>query len=291
MSTSTAEPEIRERRLRQGPPIIVVSGGTGASGELLARTVLAQFPDCQVPIAIETRVLNQDRVLQAVQKASGIPGAIIVHTMVNRDARELLISEAAQAGVVTFDLVGPLLEHLERALDAEPLGQPGLYYQLHKAQIDRVDAIEFTVAHDDGKRAEDLPTAEIVLIGVSRAGKTPMSMYLSMMGWRVSNVPFVPDVPLPEELALVDGRRIVGLTIEPAQLLIHRKVRAVRTGIPEGSYIDREAVVAELRAANHYFYRHDIPVVDTTGKPIETCAEEIAALVERRLAHELAKRS
>ena len=270
--------------LKQGPPIFVVSGGTGATGELLARTVLAQFPGASVPLRVETRVLNNERVREVVARAAGIPGAIILHTMVNRTCRHLLMVEASKAGIVTFDLAGPLLEHLGRELAMEPLGQPGLYRQLHKSYFDRIEAIEFTVAHDDGKRVEELPKAEIVLIGVSRVGKTPLSMYLSMLGWKTANIPFVPVVSMPEELKQVDVRRIVGLMIEPSQLVTHRKVRQQRMGIDDGTYIDRDEVRDELRAANHFFYQHQIPVVDTTNKPIETSAEEIAAIVARRMA-------
>jgi regulator of PEP synthase PpsR (kinase-PPPase family) len=269
--------------LKQGPPIFVVSGGTGATGELLARTVLAQFPHVSVPLHIETHVLGPEQVHRVVAQAAGIPGAIIVHTMVNSDCRHLLAVEASRAGVVTFDLASPLLEHLSRELGTPPLGQPGLYRQLHKSYFDRIEAIEFTVAHDDGKRVDDLPKAEIVLIGVSRVGKTPLSMYLSMLGWKTANVPFVPEVPMPEELKQCDMRRVVGLIIEPAQLMVHRKVRAERTGIPEGSYVDREEVRDEIRSAQHFFAKHGITVVDTTNKPIETSAEEIASLVARRM--------
>ncbi len=269
--------------LKQGPPIFVVSGGTGATGELLARTVLAQFPHVSVPLHIETHVLGAEQVHRVVARAAGIPGAIILHTMVNKDCRHLLAVEASRAGVVTFDLASPLLEHLSRELGILPLGQPGLYRHLHKSYFDRIEAIEFTVAHDDGKRSEDLPKAEIILIGVSRVGKTPLSMYLSMLGWKTANVPFVPEVPMPEELKQCDMRRVVGLIIEPAQLMVHRKVRAERTGIPEGSYIDRDEMREEIRSAQHFFAKHGVTVVDTTNKPIETSAEEIASLVARRM--------
>jgi [pyruvate, water dikinase]-phosphate phosphotransferase / [pyruvate, water dikinase] kinase len=274
----------RVTQIKQGPPIFIVSGGTGATAELLARTVLAQFPNVNVPLRVETRVLNDERVREVVARAAGIPGAIILHTMVNRACRHLLMVEASKAGVVTFDLTSPLLEHLSRELNMAPLGQPGLYRQLHRSYFDRIEAIEFTVAHDDGKRVEDLPKAEIVLIGVSRVGKTPLSMYLSMLGWKTANVPFVTSVPMPEALFSTDMRRVVGLMIEPHQLVTHRKVRQERMGMEEGSYIDRDEVRDELRAANHFFYQHEIPVVDTTNKPIETSAEEIAAIVARRIA-------
>ena len=122
-----------------------------------------------------------------------------------------------------------------------------------------------------------------MLIGVSRVGKTPLSMYLSMLGWKTANVPFVPEVPMPDELRACDMRRVVGLIIEPMQLVMHRKVRAERTNIPEGSYIDRHEVRDEVRSAQHFFAKHGITVVDTTNKPIETSAEEIASLVARRM--------
>ncbi len=270
------------KELKPGPPIFVVSGGTGATGDLLARTVLAQFPDVNVQIHVETKVVSEDRVHEVVKMATGIPGAIILHTMVNRNFRRLLVTEAARAGIVTFDLAGPLEEHLSRELAMPPQQMPGLYHQMRRAYFDRVEAIEFTVAHDDGKRVEDLAKAEIVLLGVSRVGKTPLSMYLSILGWKTANVPFVPGVPPPPELDQVDPHKVVGLVIEPAQLMSHRRYRASRSGIREQGYVDRQTVIDEMRAANHYYYQRGYHVVDTTDKPIETSAEEIISLITRR---------
>jgi len=270
------------RAVRKGPPIFVVSGGTGATGDLLARTVLAQFPDVDVPLHVETKVVSEARVHDVIQRATGIPGAIILHTMVSRDLRHLLVNEAARAGIATFDLAGPLEEHLSRELGMPPLQQPGLYHQMRRAYFERVEAIEFTVAHDDGKRVDDLPAAEIVLLGISRVGKTPLSMYLSVLGWKTANIPFVPGVPPPPELKLVSPQKVVGLVIEPSQLITHRRYRASRSGIPEQGYVDRQSVVAEMRAANHFYYQQGFHIVDTTDKPIETSAEEIISLITRR---------
>ena len=269
--------------LKQGPPIFVVSGSTGATGELLARTVLAQFPDVNVPLEIERRVVTAEQIRTIIARAAEFPGAIILHTMVNLSLRHLLIEEASVAGVMTFDLSGPLQEHLSLELDMPPLGQPGRFHQINRAYFDRVQAIEFTVSHDDGQRVEDLDKAEIILLGVSRVGKTPLSMYLSVMGWKVANVPMTPPVAPPAELLKVDRRRVVGLTIEAAQLLTHRRARAQRTGIPAGDYMKLQAIVEEMREVTHFFYRHGFAVVDTTDKPIESSAEEITALVTRRL--------
>ena len=272
--------ESRITQLTQGPPLYIVSGGTGASGELLARTVLAQFSNVDVPLLVKPHVLNTTQVEAVIDEVAHANGAII-HTMVNGECRRHLIELAAARGIYAVDLTAGLLEHLEAELGQEALGHPGLYRRLHRTYFDRVAAIEYAVAHDDGKRPQDLPSADIVLLGVSRVGKTPLSMYLSILGWKTANIPFVLGIPLPEELAAVDRHRIVGLMIEPGQLTTHRRWRQTRTGIPEGDYVARQSVVEELRAANHYFHKEGIPVVNITQKPIETSADEVVGHVTR----------
>ena len=261
-------------------PIFVVSGGMGATGELLARTVLAQFKQANVPINIKAHIHEPHQVADAVMQAAQA-GGLIVHTMVNDARRQNLSELAAEQNVPAFDIAGPLLAHLSRELGQEPLGEPGLYRRLHAAYYDRIAAIDFAVAHDDGKRVEDLPDAEIVLIGASRVGKTPLSMYLSMLGWKVANIPLVMEVPPPDELFMVDRARVFGLTIEPSQLLRHRQSRRPHLGIDRGAYFNRNRIAEELRAANHLFYKHKYTVIDVTDKPIETTSEEIIGAVSR----------
>jgi regulator of PEP synthase PpsR (kinase-PPPase family) len=264
-----------------GPPIFIVSGGTGATGELLARTVLAQFPDVKSPLHIEPHVYTDEQIDDVVERTVAENG-VIVHTLVDHQCRQTLSEAATRAGVWHFDLAGPLLNYLAGVLRQTPLGQPGRYRQLHQSYFDRVEAIEFAVAHDDGKRIEELPLAEIVLVGVSRVGKTPLSMYLSFQGWKVANVPIVPSVPPPEELFAVKPGRVVGLIVEPGQLIRHRRTRLLHVGAPSGSYVERDPVVEELRAVRHFFARHQIPVIDSSDKPIETCADEVIKLITRR---------
>jgi len=265
-----------------GAPIFVLSGGTGATGDLLARTVLAQFR-VQAPIVIIGNVISEEDVVAAVDRAASAHGCI-VHTMVNTRLRELLAQCAAERGVVSFDLAGPLIQHLSTELDQQPLGVPGLYRQQQIAYFRRVEAIEFTVAHDDGKRSEDLPKADIVLLGPSRCGKTPLSMYLSMIGWKVANIPIVPFVEPPAELARVDRRRVVALLIAPAQLLAHRKWRQQRLGTDEGIYTNRASVIEELREYNHYVFSHGYATVDVTDKPIESSGDEVIAVIASQVS-------
>lgn len=263
------------------PTIYLLSGATGASGELLVRTVLAQFRGA-VPVAIVPHVLSLQQVEEAVDQARNASG-LIVHTFVDDNLRRATAEIAARAGVTAIDLVGPLLEHLSVVLGEAPAGKPGLYRQQREKYFERVEAIEFSVAHDDGQRIEELPQAEIVLVGVSRAGKTPLSMYLSVMGWKVANVPLVPELPPPPVLLEVDPRRVVGLTIEPGQLIAHRRWRQTHLGVVTTDYTSAAAIYDEVEEARRFCRRHGFAIVDVTDKPIESSAEEVIATVTRRL--------
>ncbi len=270
----------RRDKHKKASPVFVLSGGTGTTGELLARTVLAQFKHVNVPIEIKAHIHEPHQVADAVKQAAEA-GGLIIHTMVNDAQRQSLVRLAAKYNVPAFDIAGPLLDYLCKVFQQEPAGEPGLYRRLHAAYYGRIDAIDFAVAHDDGKRVADLPNAEIMLIGVSRVGKTPLSMYLSMLGWRVANLPLIMEVPPPNELFAVDCGRVFGLTIEPSQLLRHRQSRGPHLGIEQGAYFDRNRIADELRAANHLFYKHKFTVIDVTDKPIETTSEEIIGSVSR----------
>lgn len=270
------------KRTASPPPIYVVSGGVGASGEQLVQTVLAQFPDHHVQVITIGNVRQVTPIKRVVAQAKR-SGGIIAHTLVDNRLRSTLIDLARDEGVTAIDLIGTLLSRLEHMLKRKALGQPGLYRQFHRAYFERVSAIEFAMAHDDGLHPADWPKADIVLVGVSRAGKTPLSMYLAVLGWKVANVPLVPEVPPPPELFKLDRGRVIGLTVRPDQLLIFREQRYARLGISAPiDYIDPRRIAAEVQAALHVFHRERFAVVDVTDKPIETSADEIIKLIELR---------
>ena len=131
---------------------------------------------------------------------------------------------------------------------------------------------------------DELPQAEIVLVGVSRSGKTPLSMYLAVMGWKVANVPLIRELPPPPILAEIDPRRVVGLTVEPGQLIAYRKWRQAHLGAGgESPYTDGAAIYDEVLEARRFCQRRGFAIVDVTDKPIESCAEEVTGHVTRRL--------
>lgn len=268
------------------PPIYIVSGGTGASGDQLVHTVLAQFPESDVQVITLGHVRHLEQVEDVVVQAAAT-GGTIVHTMVDARLRRALTRLAQEWNVAAIDLMGALLSRFTDVLGQEPVGHPGLYRQLHQAYFERVAAIDFAMAHDDGKNPEGWPQADIMLVGVSRVGKTPLSMYLSVLGWKVANVPLVMGLPPPPELFQLDRRRVIGLNIEPAQLLVHRQQRQRRLGAPGPSaYTDPAAIYEEVEAARQVFRRGGFSIIDVTDKPIETSADEIIERITRRFEGE-----
>lgn len=263
------------------PVIYLVTGGIGASGEQLVHTVLAQFPKESVRVITIANIRQTEQIADVLDQA-GQSGGLVVHTLVDAALRKWLVDQAPQFHAEAIDLMGPLSEWVSRKTGLQPLGQPGLYRQLNRQYFDRVDAIEYSMAHDDGKQPQGWPRAEAVLVGVSRVGKTPLSLYLAVLGWKVANYPFVPTVPPPDILFTLDPRRVIGLTIEPGQLIQYRRQRQQQLGVSGSSaYFDPKAVFEEVEDAERVFRRSGFTIVDMTDKTIELGADEIIRRLSR----------
>lgn len=263
------------------PPIYIISGGAGASGEQVVHTALAQFPGKQVLVITFPHIRRPEQVDDVIAQAKK-NHATVVHTLVEEPLRQYTITRAQENSITALDLIGSLLTHLAQVLGQQPLGHPGLYRRLHKDYFERVSAIEYTMAHDDGKSPQGWPQADMILLGVSRAGKTPLSLYLSVLGWKVANIPVVADIPLPKDIYLVDRRRVIGLYIEAGQLLLHRQQRQSHLGAPGPTdYTDPQKILEEVEMAKSTFRRNSFSVIDVTDKPIESGADEAIRIIER----------
>jgi [pyruvate, water dikinase]-phosphate phosphotransferase / [pyruvate, water dikinase] kinase len=264
------------------PPVLVVSGGVGASGEHILNTLLAQFPETQVPVITYGNVRTVEQLDEVIAKARE-SGGLVVHTLIDSALRTQLVEKARHESVEAVDLMGELIAWVSNRYGKQPLGVPGLYRQLHKDYFERVSAIEFSMRHDDGKEPDGWSRADIVLAGVSRTGKTPISIYLSVLGWKVANVPLVSEIPTPAGLTQLDPKRVIGLTIDPGQLLLHRQHRQSQLGAPGGSgYVDPAKIYEEIQQSRKFFRRSGFAIVNVTDKPIETCADEIIRTITRQ---------
>jgi regulator of PEP synthase PpsR (kinase-PPPase family) len=263
------------------PTIFVVSGGIGSSGERVVHTLLAQFPEDAVQVITVGSVRHPEQITEALSQAQKT-GALVVHTLVDPALRDHLLRESRKLHVQAVDLMGPIMEWVTAQTGVTPLAQPGHYRQLHLQYFERVAAIDFALAHDDGKNPDGWPQAQAVLIGVSRVGKTPLSMYLAVLGWKVANVPLVPQIPPSQRLFSLDPQRVIGLTVEPGQLLEYRTRRQRLLGAPGASpYAAPQAIFEEVEEALRIFRKGRFKIVDMTDKTIEQGADEII----RHLSH------
>jgi regulator of PEP synthase PpsR (kinase-PPPase family) len=249
------------------------------------QAALAQFAGADVQVELRPGVRKAKKVRKLVREAAAANGTI-VHTLAVPKLREVMFEEGRAWNVVTIDLMGPLVARLSDCLELAPMAQPGLLAQLDERYLQRIEAIDFAVRHDDGRNPDELAQAELVLVGVSRTSKTPISIFLAYRGWRVANVPIVMDMDLPQSLDGVERARVVVLTIDPERLVLLRRARASRMGrgltldYASMGHVERELDWAELLLRRRRWAR-----VDVTNKSIEECAAEIMALQRRRMDH------
>jgi len=261
--------------------IYAISDGSGNTAEGVLRAALTQYENPQVVITRYGGVRSASRVREIVAEAKKT-GGFIVHTLVSKELRRTILTEGRAANVDTIDLMGPMFARLSELLATQPRAMPGLFQSFDPAYQLRIEAIDYTVRHDDGQNAHELDKADIVLVGVSRTSKTPLSIYLAYRGWRVANVPLMLGVEPPPNLFQLPRRRVVGLVVRPERLVALRQVRAEHLGVSTLGYADLEHIRQEVTYSYHIFERRrDWPLVDVTVKPIEEAAAEVVALLGR----------
>ena len=262
----------------------LLSDSTGETLENIAKAGLAQFENVETIKHFWPMVRSQghlDRILLEIAQRPGL----VIFTLVNSDIRKRLESRCHALGLPTVSALDPVIEALSQLLGQEALARPGRQHILDATYFARVEAIQYTIAHDDGIAAEDWEEADIILTGVSRSSKTPTSIYLANRGFKVANVPLVVEAPPSRTLYTLVHPLIVGLTTSPERLIQIRRNRLLSLNqSPETSYVDQEAVIAELAFARRIFSDRGWPVIDVTRRSIEETAAAIINLVNERSA-------
>jgi len=269
----------------QGKLIDIVSDSTGETAEKVVRAAMLQFPHSGAHIRMHTRVRTKEAARPLLERAAR-DNALVVFTVVSPELREFIHAQSYELKIEALDLIGSLIGRLATFLDREPINMPSGLLPLSEEYFRRIEAVEFTVKSDDGKEPRNFRKADLVLVGVSRTSKTPLSTLLAQRGLKVANLPIVLGIEPPPELGEAPQERIVGLTIELNQLVEIRKARLRQLGMPtDASYGLADQVKAELAYARNIFDRHPSwPVIDVTGRAIEETAVIILeALKERGL--------
>jgi regulator of PEP synthase PpsR (kinase-PPPase family) len=263
--------------------VFVISDATGETAEKVVRAALLQFSGVPVQIRMYTRVRLEAEMRSIVNRAKQL-GALVVFTVVSNAHREILRALCEEEHVDSVDLIGTLMAKLTGFLGEQPRGVPGLLHTISDEYFRRVEAVEFTVRNDDGKEPRNLPKADLVLVGISRTSKTPLSTFLAQKGFKVSNVPLVLDLPPPEELFQIDQEKIFGLTIKAEALLQIRQSRLKAMGMPpETSYGQRGHIEQEIAYAQRIFREHPSwPIMEISGKAVEETAADIMRIKKDR---------
>lgn len=255
--------------------IYVLSDGTGETAANLVRALVTQYSQVHgIFIRRYSKVSDietLDRVLGTIEHREH--AAMIVYTLVNQEIRAYLDAEIKRRGLIGYDLFSSILVKLTEFFGTQPEENPDRFHGVNEQYFKRMEAVEYTMRNDDGKNLTDLEEADIVLVGVSRTGKTPLSIYLSLYGYKVINVPLVKGVSPPPALEKINQRKIIGLTIDPVRLMEIRKKRETGLKVNQSEYSNPNAILNELEEVNAYFRRHRRwPVIDVTNRSIEETA-------------------
>lgn len=262
-------------KIGNGPHhIYICSDAVGETAEAVVRATMRQFAAEQVKLKRFSQIKTEDEVGQIVGEAAASRG-FIAYTLVQPDLREAMKEEALRKGVRAIDVLGPMMQAFIDTFNDSPKRQPGLLHTLDEDYFRRIDAIEFAVKYDDGKDTRGLLLAQVVLVGVSRTSKTPLSIYLAHKGIRVANLPLMPEVKVPQELQKA-GSLVVGLTMKPEKLSAIRTERLKAMGLPfSAQYASMERIHTELDFADTVLKSLRCPVIDVTEKAIEETAGTI----------------
>lgn len=265
-------------------PIFILSDSTGETAVTMVRAALVQYAQQEVHIVRHKNLRTEEQVLKVIDDCFKEKG-IIIFTFASPVMRKLIVEKCLEKSTMCIDLLGPLIKNLDAFFGVESSRKVGALRETDDNYFKRIAAIEYTVRHDDGKTTMELDLADIVLVGISRTSKTPLSIFLSHKGWKVANIPIVLNSPLPKQLFEIDQRKVVGLIIDIDSLQRIRKNRLEKFGQdPGGGYASLQQIEKEIEFATDLFKQNRRwPVFNVTERALEETASEIVRVIAARL--------
>lgn len=264
------------------PIVYVVSDSVGETAELVVKAAVSQFSGSGVELRRIPYVEDKGTIEEVVCLAAQAK-ALIAFTLVVPEMKDYLLIRAAEENVETVDIIGPMLQKVSELTNKKPRYEPGVIYRLDEDYFRKVEAIEFAVKYDDGRDPRGIIRADVVLIGVSRTSKTPLSQYLAHKRLKVANVPLVPEVEPPAELFKISPQKCIGLKISPEKLNSIRTERLKALGLKsEANYANINRIKEELAYSEKVMSRIGCPVVDVSNKAVEETANLISNMFQRK---------
>jgi len=260
--------------------IHLISDSTGETLGAMSRAVISQFKGVESNEFMWSLVRTKRKMLEVIEKIK-IEGGIVLYTILSQDLLEILLSECKKNQIATIPALDEIIEKFSKYIGQNIINKPGRQHILDQDYFKRIEAINYTISHDDGQKIDGLEEAEIVIIGPSRTSKSPTCIYLSHRGLKAANIPFISGIELPEKLFKLKNTLIIGLTINSEALIQIRKNRVKILGqdIKSGNeYIDYESVDREVKEARKHYFKNNWPIIDVSKKSIE---ETAAAIIEK----------
>lgn len=262
--------------------IYIISDSLGETGEQVAKAAISQFHMDNYEIKKFPYVLEKEALTAILESAANEQKAVLFYTLVEKEFLDLIEEFSKERGLMTVDLLSPMVNAIGTILKMEPSREPGMLRKLDDTYFRRVEAIEFAVKYDDGKDPRGLLKADLVLLGISRTSKTPLSMFLANKNIMVANVPLVPESIPPKEIYEVSPKRVVGLTNSPMKLNEIREERLKSLGLPSGSnYAMMERILDEIDYAEKIMKKIGCPIIDVSNKAIEETADLIINILKK----------
>ena len=256
----------------------LVSDSTGETLINVGRAAAAQYEGISAIEHVYPLVRSGPQLERVISEIKAAPG-LVLYTLVGGDLGERLETACRETGSPCLSVLQPVHALLQSYLGAQTTARPGAQHMLNAEYFKRIDAMNFTLAHDDGNLPDDLEEADVILLGVSRTSKTPTSIYLANRGLKTTNLPLVPGVPLPPMLEAAKRPLIVGLFASPERIVQSRQNRLLSLNADESTlYVDREAVADEITSSRRLFTRNRWPTIDVTRRSIEETAAAILDL-------------
>ena len=261
--------------------IYVISDSVGETAQQVAKAAISQFMiNDNYEIRRFPYVVDKKFLIEILNSGKN-ENAIIIYTLVDESLSTLTREYCLTEGLSNIDLMSPILTEIAKKTDKKPKREPGIIRKLDESYFKRVEAIEFAVKYDDGKDPRGVLKSDIVLVGISRTSKTPLSMYLANKNIKVANVPLVPEIPLPKELNNINPKKIIGLTNTPEKLNKIRQERLKALGLSSNAnYANLERILQELDYSDTVMKKLGCPVIDVSNKAIEETAGIILDLIK-----------
>jgi regulator of PEP synthase PpsR (kinase-PPPase family) len=264
----------------------LISDATGETLITVARAAAAQYAKVQPVEHVHPLVRTQKQLDRALADIEESPG-IVLYTLLEENLVERLETKCRDLGLPCLSILGPVLHLFQAYLGAETTHKVGAQHTLNAEYFRRIDALNYTMMHDDGQQTDDLEEADVVLVGVSRTSKTPTSIYLANRGVKTANVPLVPGVALSPNVERLSRPLVVGLFATPERIVQIRQNRLLGLKVErdDDQYIDRQAVTEEIAASRRLCAKHNWPLIDVTRRSIEETAAAVLALLGERRRH------